>query len=56
MTSIATVGDHRTPVIIKDFGMYEDGEIYAVCRINSFGVDVPVLLELIDIETINDCK
>lgn len=56
MASIATVGEHRTPIIIKDFGMYEDGTRYAVCNINSLDVDIPVMLELINIETINDCK
>ena len=54
MTSIATVGEHRTPVIIKDFGLYADGSMYAICRLNSLDIDVPVLLELIYIETIID--
>lgn len=53
---IATVGEHKTPVKIKDFGMYEDGTRYAVCNINSLDIDIPVILEFINIETINDCK
>lgn len=54
MTSIATVGEYRTPVIIKDFGLYADGSMYAICKINSLDVDVPVPLELINIELIVD--
>lgn len=53
MTSIATVGEYRTPVIIKDFGLYADGSRYAICKINSLDIDVPVALELINIETID---
>ena len=52
--SIATVGEYNTPVIIKDFKLYADGSRYAVVRLNSLDVDIPVALELINIETIID--
>lgn len=52
--SIATVGEYNTPVIIKGFGLYADGSRYAICRLNTLDIDVPVALELINIETIKN--
>ena len=52
-TSIATVGEYNTPVIVKGYGLYDDGSRYAICRLNNLNVDVPVPMELINIETID---
>lgn len=53
---IATVGKLKTPVTIKEFGIDKYGTPYAVCNFDTSDIDVPVMLELINIEPINDCK
>ena len=52
--TIASVGEHRIPIIIKGYGMYANGDRYAICKVGTMDIDVPILLELINIETINN--
>lgn len=52
--TIASVGIHRIPVIIKDYGIYANGYRYAICKVGTMDIDVPILLELINIETIDN--
>lgn len=52
--TIASVGIHRIPVIIKDYGIYANGDRYAICKVGTMDIDVPILLELINIETIDN--